>query len=638
MKIFHTARILFYVIRFAFRFVSGRTLSGERKTDATFLRPATRSLDPSHTALRWEMMRGASRMAWRMAGVYLLLILPAGILLLRIAVEIGDIPRILYPGSVLLIHLLLIGSGTSAWVAIRLGREYGFSILILARTDEGSLRIHRHRIEGRREWSREKVLPVARAVSIILTVPIPDREAARWVTVPKTYQEPAGNPVEIRLPASFTGADEGVKKRLVSAVGHKLGMRSVSASWQTEGSAPRVLLSVPPEPPEDISFSDVADLLRRVEEYRPLLAMVGSGEVLHAEMIEDSPHIAVNAGPGAGKSTLAKLIIMQVMRWGWGVVVLDWKMTKAFSWLAGLPGVTYLSSIEDIHDMGIRIAQEIDIRKTSGMDGRARVLVVRDEWNVTADLLLAYWQDYRATLEPEERRTTPVKSPALRGYAVLDYAGREFGVHDLCIAQRFSARIFNGNADIRECFNIRLMARYSDQTRKMLAPDIKPFPKKSNTPGRWTIVAGSEVAVGQVPFVQNDEAREFALGGKECPLTPFSSSYGDTVRQRSNMRPTLGDQLPAQATTGSQDHLAAERHALPSVDARKLSDMVDALIPLGITLKVLRLAAGSDQNGDPAFPEPHGGSPNKGYTYDFQAVTEWARRRHASMTAERENA
>jgi hypothetical protein len=637
-KIFYAGKVVFIVTRFWFRFFSGRPLSGDRKTDATFTRPATRSLDPSHTALRWEMMRGASRLAWRIGGLYLLL-LAAVLLLLRLSSAFVSLPAALRPSFLLLAHGALLAAVGVSYLLRRHMREQGFSYPIVRRveTEDGGkeIKLDTIHVEGRRAWLEEKVLPVSRAASMILTTSIPDRKALEWVTIPKDYREPGGKPVEIRLPSSFTGADEGVKKRLQSSVSQKLGMKSISSRWETEGSSPRVLFSSPPEPPSLVSFADVRQYLEASEEYRPLLGVVGNGEALLAEMVEDSPHVAISAGPGAGKSTLAKLIMMQALRWGWGIVVIDWKMTKAYEWIKGMPGVTYLSDIEDIHDMGVRIAQEVDIRKTAGMAGRANVLVVRDEWNATSDLLTAWWADYRARLEPEERRITPVKSPAQRGYAVLDFAGREFGMFDLCIAQRFSARVFNGNADIRECFQIKCLARYSDQTRKMLAPDIKPFPKKSNVPGRWTIVAGEDVAVIQVPMITSEEARKYAEGGVSNPITPFTSSYDTSLTQQTSAPRTLGDPLRLDAATRSQELPVLDAEELTAVDARKLSEMVDVLIPLGITWNVLRNAARDGDKGDPTFPKAYGGSPNRGYTYDFEAVKEWARRRHASQQAEK---
>jgi hypothetical protein len=263
------------------------------------------------------------------------------------------------------------------------------------------------------------------------------------------------------------------------------------------------------------------------------------------------------------------------------------------------------------------------------MAGRAKILVIRDEWNVTADLLQAYWQDLRSTADPEEKKTMPVKSPALRGYATLDYAGREYGEFDFCVAQRFSARIFNGNADIRECFNIKLLARYSSQTQKMLAPDIKPFPRKSNHQGRWVVCVGDEATVIQGPMITNEQARTYASGGAENPLSPFTSTFAERPGATSpNADGTLGDQLPAGQPGAAS--ASVQEHSL--VVALKLSEMVDRLAPLGITLNILQKAAGDKESG---FPSPVSGTPNRGYRYEFKAVREWARSRHSRIALEK---
>lgn len=628
-KLLYSFRMMGMIIRWVFRFVTGRPMSGVRKTDATFWRPARHSLDPSGTALRWEMMRGASRAAWRLGGAYLLLLLPLLLLSSWLLEEVSG--ELILPSVSLLLwlHFSLLGGGGVSYLLRRYAREYGFSYPLPVRNGEEKLRLHWERVDGVRDWRREKVLPVARAASVILGQHIPDRTAHEWVTIPKTYRESSGSAVEIRLPPHFTGADEKVNRRLVSSVGSKLGVSNMVASWQVGGSAPRVLLSAPPTPPSFVSFSDVEKHLLSSEECRPLLGLTGDSSPLVAEMIDDSPHIALSAGPGAGKSTMAKLIAMQALRWGWGVVVLDWKQTEAYSWMGGLQGVTYLSGIEAIHDMGVRLAQEVDIRKAEGMSNRARVLVIRDEWNVTADLLMAYWQDLRSTAEPEEKKLMPVKSPALRGFAILDYAGREYGLFDLCIAQRFTARVFNGNADIRECFNIKCLARYSTQTQKMLAPDVKPFPKKSNHPGRWTIVVSDEATVIQVPLITNEEARAYAISGVENPLTPFTGSYADRPGATSPVADdTLGDQLPLGQPGATRDSVLPNLFTV----TLKLSEMTDRLAPLGITLSILQKAAGDKESG---FPSPAGGSPNRGYTYDFQAVREWSRTRHSRLMLEK---
>jgi hypothetical protein len=633
-KIFYAGKVIFYVTRFWFRFFSGRPLGGDRKTDATFTRPATRSLDPSHTALRWEMMRGASRLAWRIGGLYLLL-LGGVLLLLRLSSAFVSLPTALRPSFLLLAHGALLAVAGVSYLLRRHMREQGFSYPIVRRveTEDGDkeIKLDTIHVEGRRAWLEEKVLPVSRAASMILTTSIPDRKALEWVTIPKDYREPGGKPVEIRLPSSFTGADEGVKKRLQSSVSQKLGMRSISSRWETEGSSPRVLFSSPPEPPSLVSFADVRQYLEAMGEWDFFYGVIGTGEAFSVSVTGDTPHGAVSAGSGAGKSELLKGKIMQAGHKGWCTVILDWK-EESQEWAKGLDGVRYLTTVEAIHDMCVALGDEVEWRKANPGAPRARTLIVAEEWSITAPLLSDYWSAMRSMADPEEKRTMPLRSPAITSIMKVIFAGRALGLFLELVAIRFSARVTNGNADLRESFQVINMARWKSQTVKMLAPDIKPFPKKPSELGRWVAVNGDQAVIYQAPLYSDAEAVEWHQSGIEIPASPFSEHYRGNGGSQEDMITTLGESLLRGATRGSQALPAIEGEIVTDIDARKLSDMVDGLGHLGITLKVLQKAAGDSSSG---FPGAYGGSPNKGYTYDYQAVQQWARKRHASQKVSR---
>lgn len=618
MRIFYIGKVVFILVRFLFRFFAGRPMSGDRKTDATFWRPATYSLDPSHTALRWEMMRGASRLAWRLGGLYVALLLLL-LILLRAASFAVTLPLLLRPSFLLLVHLSLAGVLVSSYLLRRCAREYGYSFPAVYRTEEERLRLHWVAVEGRRAWREEKVLPVAHSAALILGVGIPDREAEEWVTVPKTYRDAGGAPVEIRLPASFTGADEGVKKRLTSSVAAKLGMRSLSSSWQTEGSTPRVLFSAPPEPPELIGFSDVRRYLEACGEWEFFYGVTGAGEGFSVSITGDTPHGAVSAGSGAGKSELLKGKVMQAGHKGWFTIVLDWK-EESQEWAKGLDGVRYLTTIEGIHDTCVALGEEVEWRKAHPGQPRVRMIVLAEEWSITAPLLGEYWSALRSTAEPEERRTMPARSPAITSIMKVIFAGRSLGIFLELVAIRFSARVTNGNADLRESFQVIHMARWKSQTVKMLAPDVKPFPKKPDVIGRWVAVNGDVAVVYQAPLYSDEEAREWHQTGLSIPASPWSEHYRPSQAQSAEMTSTQGDQLGLGLA-----RMAIEGEVVNDVEAKKLTDMVKELSHLGITLDVLRNEAKRDES----FPPPFGGSPNRGYTYDYQAVKVWARKRHA---------
>lgn len=626
----------FQKLNFFVRFVIGRPLDNKARTDGSFWHAATKGY-PS----RWLRLPGYVRSLVRLSSLY-------AVALAVVLWGAGWLGFRDWQREVVLWHLLVLLSLFSLVVLVKLVRERGV-ILPALRWEEREDRARRpslaavRLVEGRGRWEREHVVPLARVLAPLMQIEhrrLRPAEARKWVLVPRSYLSPKGQPVSIALPAHFSGTDEKHNLRVVKTASAALGALEMVPTWQLAGTDRRLLLSAPELPPEKILYRDVLPHLLAGEEYRPLLGMVSPEKSLRAEMIADSPHILLSAGPGAGKSSLLKVIVMQAMHWGWGILVLDWKRTDQFDWLRGMRGVKIVNDLEGIHDMGVRIGEEVELRMADGgMEGKTKMLVVRDEWNVTATLLAEYWTHYRATLEPEERRVTPVRSPALMGFNKLDFAGREYWMHDLLSAQKASNRIFNFNTDMRDCFNIRLIARYSPEAKRMLVGNMKPFPKKSNLPGRWTVVTGDQVSVVQAPLVTGEEAREFAEGGVLCPIGPFGLAPevddSGSPSVRAYVGPTLEKPL-SDRLTGSSDSLPIlDGTVVESVRGRKLSDLAESLAHLGVTKRILQHAAGDSSSG---FPPAISGSQFKGYEYDPYAVREWARARVASIEARKGNA
>lgn len=641
--------------RFTFRFLTGRPLDGIRRTDAIFHKRGRKSMDPSGYATAWSLLAGYQRLLFRLGIAYLMgwsavLCLAAGI---RSVYGYVGIPAPEWAeratwDQVLIRHLLwmgILGSLPALYFGIR---HWGITILI------PSLEVRRsrsfpwfrvawegfvpHVIEGRRTWDRRYVRPVAAAAQSILGTGYHPKESGKWVMVPRNFRNPDGKPVVIALPAGYTGSDEGQKRRLVAAVGNRLGLRDPSASWDLEGERPRLLISAPPVPPGFVGWADVRDAFLAAPEYELVLGLTARREVLKAHMKGDSPHIAVSCGPGGGKSEHIKGIIMLALGWGWRVVILDWKEVSQ-EWAEGLPGVMYVTDIADIHDTAVWLGEEVDRRKRAyrqdkEMRGRAKILVVAEEMNVTAPLLTGYWDNLRNTEpDPEIKRAMPRKSPAIDGLMAVNFGGRQFRMFMVYVAQRLSARVTNGNADLRESFQIRLLNRASRQTWAMLAPQIKPVPKMSTKEGRFAAVIGEDCVQYQAALITDEEAREYVLGRR--PAT-FGDDF-DPIRPASPngacIDHDLGQPLGNRPTVPNQRQRAIEGELLTSIDARKLSEMTEPLAHLGITLNILQHAR---KDPDSGFPQPCGGSPNRGYTYDFRQVTEWARRRHAALSAERE--
>jgi uncharacterized protein DUF87 len=623
------------------RFFMGRPMDNKRWTNATFLHPASRG-----EASRWLRLAGYQRLLIRLALVWFVAVLPV-MLMFFVAGYLKDwhgasvLGREAF-GWMFRAHLLVLAPILIAREALAI-REQGLRLPMRVEEleeltseqeaeQEDAPTVKRWRmvwvLEGRGLWEREVVEPLAMALAESLDNVFREGDTD-WIAVPRNYLTPGGGRVEIMLPAGFSGGMEAKRRVIEKTVAAKLGMLDPVFDWQVSGRHPRLLVSMPPQPPKVAPLREYLGLLlSTTEEYRPVLGVsaVAKGEQLgqlvSAEMVEASPHMALSAGTGAGKSMFMRCVIMQALRWGWCVIILDWK-AESHEWAKGLPGVTYVTDIEGIHDAGERIGQEVDIRKAlpkEERERRPRVMVIREEWNMTSALLQRFWDNLRSTAEPEERRTMPRRSPALTGFESLDFAGRAFGLFDFLAAQRMSNRVFNGNTDARENFMIRIMARYTPQTFKMLIPEVKPI-RKPKELGRWLVWANDEITFVQALLITDEEAREFALGGEPNALSPFSAGAVDATTQRRNVGTMQGDQVASDATPPIR----------PAASLRALSD---SLGPLGITYNMLRNAARSDSRGDPNFPAAAEGDQFSGYLYYVDEVREWARIRRAIEASE----
>ena len=228
----------------------------------------------------------------------------------------------------------------------------------------------------------------------------------------------------------------------------------------------------------------------------------------------------------------------------------------------------------------------------------------------------------------------PTRSPALTAAKKVVFTGRSLGIFQMLVAIRFSARVTGGNADLRESFQVILMARYKSQTVAMLAKGIKPFPaNKPKEVGRWVVVAGEEATIMRAPLVTDMEAMEWAASGVEAPMSPFSERYTLSPGQQGNTHATLPNH-PAPAVAGDNwNGLPVLEAEAVEIQPRKLSEMVDDLhdtVDDKLTLKILQKAAGDKDSG---FPLPQGMGAHGAYLYDPESVRIWTRRRYATRMA-----
>ncbi|MFE4337406.1 hypothetical protein ACFRQM_51495 [Streptomyces sp. NPDC056831] len=134
------------------------------------------------------------------------------------------------------------------------------------------------------------------------------------------------------------------------------------------------------------------------------------------------------------------------------------------------------------------------------------MLILLEEINATMKQLARYWEKIRESGDPKA-------SPAVDALNEILYMGRQLRMHVLLVAQSATARALGG-PEVRRQFATRILARYSVNAWRMLAPEVHPAPKSTKHHGRAQVVIGGTARETQVLFFTETEAREWATTGK----------------------------------------------------------------------------------------------------------------------------
>lgn len=465
-------------VRVAFRWLAGRPLDGRPRTDSSFLLPGTRSvLSHVRRPSRWSMLAGWQRSAVRQIGVAAV----AGSLWGRLS------------GHGVLVAVL--------WLA-------AVSVVLVVASVRTGLAVARWQHD--RRWVR----PLASALTDVVGHSAAS-SPSEWLTVPRsigsTSDDPA--PVVLRLPASFR-PDPGTQRLIVSTVTGRLGLEHPEVSWQLVGAAPSVTFTRAPQPPSRVGLADVRELIAAAPDSAPILGLGVRGGPVSVDLDDESPHIALSAGTGAGKSVFARLVIAQVLASGGRVVILDPKRVSHL-WARGLPGVAYCASVEDMHKGLIAVGSGVDARfgwiEQTGDESACatlpRVLVVVEEVNALIGKLTRYWSETRDKEDPK-------MSPAVAALGDVLFMGRQGRVHVLGIGQYLTARALGG-PEARANFGTRVLARAQHSAWRMLAPEVSVIPRAAKVPGRMHVVLAGAVRSVQVAFLSPAECAELAVEGQQ---------------------------------------------------------------------------------------------------------------------------
>ena len=604
----------------SFRFLSGRPMLGisrlaQHPTDATFLRRGTRSMDPARPfPSAWSLMAGWQRAAWRVSSL---------------AVVSASGWAWFYARPSLVAVVCVAGaSGVARWSRRRrdvatsrafratyrdplayalgpvLGRdpahpERWLTVDPALGELSGRLASRMRPVEVRlRAWWAERVAPVSRWG--------PDRvQRARWwwssLRPVAWLRVLLTRPVEARPVCVEVRAGawvpEDARRLAGQVVSAKLGLSGLSASWSSVGPEVVGRWTVAVRPPERCGLTEVRAAIDAARDHELVLGLAAGGVPFTVSLDDDSPHVACSAGSGAGKSVLAMLVAVQVLRRGGRVFILDRK--GSHRWARGVPGVTYCSRPADMHAALVALAREADARNSQAMDEDDgwtpddRVLIIFEEMNATMAQLRTWWAANR-------EKDDPKASPAVTAFQELMFMGRSAQIHLFAVAQMLTAQTC-GSGSARENFGIRCLARFTRNNWMMMAPECA-MPRPTKVRGRWQVVTAGAAHAVQVAFLTTAEAR--ALASERAGIATSAP-----VRSTPHLDQACRD-------TTSPD-VAMLGEGLP--EAVSLSEALD----LGL-LPGSRAAAAKRLERDPDAPQPVG-KRGRARVYATEELARWGR-------------
>jgi hypothetical protein len=603
------------------RFLAGRPMDGVKRTDATFWRPGKQILPK----VEGKVTRSSYRAGWKRLTfrISTLAALGAGGYQagwVHQEATVATARDIWADPDPMLAALEPAGIGAASTAAVGTA-----AYLLLTRK--------------RRELMREWVLPLHDALALPLQLH-EQTDPRRYLHIPFNFSDDNAQ-IRVDVPRRLNFSKDLVAEIITT----KLALEGVTFSWHLAGRETYVTVKKTRKPPAKAAFKDpkMRELVGKAPESAPIIGIGAGGHPVSVDLDAESPHILVNASTGGGKSVTLRCIACQMLHHGSLAYILD---TKRIShpWANGLPGVTYCRDIADIHDQlialglegrrRVRLADELGIDADPDAIG-PRLLILLEEVNATMKQLARYWERTRESGDPKV-------SPAVDALNEILYMGRQVRMHVLLVAQSATARALGG-PEVREQFATRILARYSVNAWRMLAPEVHPAPKSTKHIGRAQVVIGGTARETQVLFFTDAEAREWANTGA-APAATRAGLPGQAGPVQLHKQPATP--LPATDTVSLPDAAAAEAEAPPAAgpadtgtapatstttpadddQAVGLRQAAEHHLP-GTTLAALRFARAND----PAFPDS---AEKRGaeLLYRVGDLKQWARNRPRAAT------
>lgn len=484
----HARRARQNPVAWLYRWILGRPLNGAARTNASFLHPATKN----ESGYFWTM-------AWHRCAQWKVAVVRWGVTL----------------------WLLLSWRFAHAWVTF-LG--IGFMVAI------PYLVYWAPRLYDLKHY-RNIVSPLARAIGPVMG--IEKTPADNYIDINRRFvHRLSGQPASVNIPHSLAG-QPGPRKmieeaclNIFAANAHDLLFR-----WAFNSAKAKLFLMWAPAPPNFVSLETCSEKLQGKKDSHIFLGIARNDQDVLVDIDNESPHVMISMGTGAGKSAASRSIGAQAKHNDCDVVILDIKRIS-HKWAESVPGIRIAKSIAEIHECAVELGEELDRRIVATDKGHRpgkRMVIIVEEMNMLTRRLKDYWDDIREKGQPK-------RSPAIAAINDMLFGGRQLEMNCVLIGQYLTANTVGGT-EARENLGIRIMGRFSPQSWKNLAGDIS-MPFSSRHPGRVYVVSEGIATECQLLYMSDEEAIAWATNCGINQLVPTISHADSNSTTPNNTIPS----------------------------------------------------------------------------------------------------
>lgn len=360
---------------------------------------------------------------------------------------------------------------------------------------------------------------------------LPEEEPREnWLLLPERLAAPDAR-IALRLPWTFRGSD--IEKEQVGALinsripGDWVGRYSFTgetfSAVYTHKPPPKPPAPTP-EPPAFVDLSDprVREILANLKAEEFFLGFDENNESVIRKMSGELSHWAYSVGSGGGKSTtLQWLAVQMVMKCG-TIVGIDPKLISLKP-LEGVTGVHLYKDPDNAIDMrrGLEWAADVTAARFYEIERGTEtefppLYVFLEETNELSGLLRAVWNRIRIkTGEDKEQAGDPIWEDVV---AYMLRFGRAANVHLIAVFQDFKDNQFGGTS-LQPLFRLKMLGNYDvRQWERITGLSKAVMPPNVEKAGRMVMVSEGKPISYQTPylFLDTDD-------GEKRPATELES-------------------------------------------------------------------------------------------------------------------